>query len=134
MVDSTNLPEVDINQIATDLNGKMDKDGVNASCPTLLSRTANSNGGVTEIWSDGYCVQNGYANGSGVTVSLDTSYKDDSSYRIFLGGGNSTGWGNAPHSFTYYSVTASSFQIRMEENSTLASGMNCSWETKGYIR
>lgn len=29
MVDSTNLPEVDINQIATDLNGKMDRDGSN---------------------------------------------------------------------------------------------------------
>lgn len=29
MVDSTNLPNVDINQIATDLNGKMDRDGVN---------------------------------------------------------------------------------------------------------
>ena len=28
MVDSTNLPEVDINQIATDLNNKMDRDGV----------------------------------------------------------------------------------------------------------
>lgn len=26
MVDSTNLPDVDINQIATDLNGKMDRD------------------------------------------------------------------------------------------------------------
>ena len=31
MVDSTNLPEVDINQIATDLNGKMDRDCLNAS-------------------------------------------------------------------------------------------------------
>lgn len=31
MVDSTNLPDVDINQIATDLNGKMDRDCLNAS-------------------------------------------------------------------------------------------------------
>ena len=31
MVDSTNLSEVDINQIATDLNGKMDRDCLNAS-------------------------------------------------------------------------------------------------------
>lgn len=134
MVDSTNLPEVDINAIATDLNNKADRDLVNATVPYVMSRTANSYGGVVEIWSDGYCVQTGYANGSGVTVSLDTSYKDNSSYRIFLGGGNSTGWGNTPHSFTYYSVTANSFQIRMEENSTLAPGMSCSWETKGYIR
>lgn len=31
MVDSTNLPEVDINAIATDLNNKMDRDCLNAS-------------------------------------------------------------------------------------------------------
>ena len=59
MVDSTNLPDVDINQIATDLNGKMDRDGVNASCPVVISRTANNQGGIVEIWSDGYCVQTG---------------------------------------------------------------------------
>lgn len=29
MVDSTNLPEIDINAIATDLNNKMDRDGSN---------------------------------------------------------------------------------------------------------
>ena len=31
MVDSTNLPEVDINQIATDLNNKADRDLVNST-------------------------------------------------------------------------------------------------------
>lgn len=36
MVDSTNLPEVDINAIATDLNNKMDRDGSNVE---TLSQT-----------------------------------------------------------------------------------------------
>lgn len=31
MVDSTNLPEIDINAIVTDLNNKMDRDNLNAS-------------------------------------------------------------------------------------------------------
>lgn len=68
--------------------------------------------------------------GSGVTATLPITMSD-TNYTIILGGGNSTGWGNAPHSFTYYDVTTSSFKIRMEENSTLASGMNCSWMVCG---
>ena len=45
MVDSTNLPEVDINAIATDLNGKADRDLVNSTRPYVVSRTPNSQGG-----------------------------------------------------------------------------------------
>ena len=84
-VTNKNGVEFDIDAIATDLNGKMDIDGTNATCPTLLSRTANSNGGVTEIWSDGYCVQTGMWTGSisisqgaegGFNIVFDQSYKD----------------------------------------------------------
>ena len=35
MTDSTQLLEVDINKIATDLNGKLDRDGTNASSDAL---------------------------------------------------------------------------------------------------
>lgn len=35
MVNSTQLLEVDINKIATDLNGKLDRDGINASSDAL---------------------------------------------------------------------------------------------------
>ena len=64
MVDSTNLPEVDINAIATDLNNKADRDLVNITSsaqaiidnkmnkdcsnstrPYVVSRTSNSRGG-----------------------------------------------------------------------------------------
>lgn len=35
MIDSAQLLEVDINKIVTDLNGKLDRDGINASSDTL---------------------------------------------------------------------------------------------------
>lgn len=84
------------------------------------------------IWSDGYVHQWGRAGGNGATVSLLKTLKD-TKYQINLGGGNSYRWGVAPHSFTFYNVTASSFQIRMEEASTLAGGMNCYWDVYGYL-
>ena len=84
------------------------------------------------IWSDGYVHQWGWANGNGATVSLLKTLKD-TKYQINLGGGNCSGWRVAPHSFTFYNVTASSFQIRMEEASTLAGGMNCHWDVYGYL-
>lgn len=79
--------EFDIDAIATDLNGKMDTDGTNAVCPTLLNRTANNQGGVVEIWSDGYCVQTGRWTGSlsatsnndnSTTVTFSQAFKDNS--------------------------------------------------------
>ena len=84
------------------------------------------------IWSDGYCHQQGFANGDGAIVSLFKTLKDNK-YHINLGGGNSEGWGVAPHSFTFYNVTASSLQIKMEEASTLSGSMNCLWDVYGYL-
>lgn len=65
----------DIDAIATDLNGKMDKDGVNATCPVVVSRTPNNQGGIVEIWSDGYCVQSGLLTGDYANVRLTNPIK-----------------------------------------------------------
>lgn len=67
MVDSTNLPEVDINQIATDLNGKMDRDCLNASdtgniqmakasmpSNTYIDLTLNASGSTYTAPADGW--------------------------------------------------------------------------------
>lgn len=70
IVKNKNGIEFDIDAIATDLNGKMDVDGVNATCPTLLSRTPNNQGGVVEIWSDGYYVETGVKSPNVKTFSL----------------------------------------------------------------
>ena len=83
------------------------------------------------LYSDGFLEQRGYAQGSGTTVNLYKAYKTKS-YLINLGGGDSTDWGNSPHSFTFYNITSNSFQIKMEEGTNLAVGMNCDWKTEGY--
>lgn len=90
------------------------------------------NGISYRIYSDGFCEQWGHAYGSGAIVTLLKPY-GDTGYHITLGGGNSAGWGNTSHSFTFYNATSNSFQIRMEEGSTLAPGMNCNWLTLGYL-
>ena len=103
MVDSTNLPEVDINQIATDLNGKMDRDGsnvetlsqsfmnmfmpdyANATGIEQLPFTASENG-----WLIGYC------NAAGTTEAslyvnareIGREYADYINVQIPLGAGD----------------------------------------------
>ena len=135
MVDSTNLPEVDINQIATDLNGKMDRDGVNASCPVVISRTANNQGGVVEIWSDGYCVQTGVTtmNGRPVTQNLSQSYKDNTFLVYLTCGSNTAAW---PIAWTDRSSnTTSSFWFDGTGNcTTVERSLIVYWRTEGYIR
>lgn len=56
MVDSTNLPNVDINRIATDLNGKMDRDGVNALASVCIE-TYQNGASWYRVYSDGWCEQ-----------------------------------------------------------------------------
>ena len=68
MVDSTNLPDVDINQIATDLNGKMDRDGVNAIASVCIESWHDENGNWYRVYSDGWCEQGGQ-----VSVSVGTT-------------------------------------------------------------
>ena len=97
-----------------------------------LIEADKQNGISYRIYSDGFCEQWGHANGSGAIVTLLKPY-GDTGYHITLGGGNSAGWGNTPHSFTFYNMTSNSFQIKMEENSTLSPGMNCNWLTLGYL-
>ena len=137
MVDSTNLPKVDINAIATDLNNKMDRDGVNASCPVVISRTANSYGGVVEIWSDGYCVQTGITEtvniGTAITVTFPQPYKDTTynvGYEATLVSTDDPYFKSECGSFT-----TSSFVIKNRRYS--GSGIDTlyyRWRTEGYIR
>lgn len=135
MVDSTNLPEVDINAIATDLNNKADRDLVNATVPYVMSRTANSYGGVVEIWSDGYCVQTGVTkmNGTGVTQNLSQTYRDKNFLVYLTCGGNTASW---PIAWTNRSSnTTSSFWFDGTGNYTTADRtIPVYWRTEGYIR
>lgn len=130
IVKNKNGIEFDIDTIATDLNGKMDKDGVNAECPILLSRTPNSQGGVVEIWSDGYCVQTGIigqATSSGYpkyTITLEQSYKD-TNYVVMVTGRYT---GDTANGTNYcYANTTTTISI-------VSVGYGSFWRTEGYIK
>lgn len=135
MVDSTNLPDVDINQIATDLNGKMDRDGVNATASVCVESWHEG----TEwyrVYSDGWCEQGGKivcAGDSGAlqTINLFKEYVD-TNYNIQTSYTDTTGIG------TYFAImitniTTSSFKASSWAYGTWYDGYY-SWRTCGYIR
>jgi len=132
MVDSTNLPNVDINQIATDLNNKMDRDGVNATCPMVISRV-RKNDGTVEIWSDGFCVETGSVSipgNGGATVTLTNPFVD-TNYKVFTSGQTVSGGGMVNDMIWVNSLYTDRFSIDMENASHVNS---CYWRAEGYIR
>lgn len=138
-VTNKNGIEFDIDALATDVNGKMDKDGVNATCPVVISRTPNNYGGIVEIWSDGYCVQTGYdaANGTGApnTITLDQPYKDANSYIVIIGKGTrGDDIDNQSVAQCAYHLTANSFIHSGAYNGSSSNLRGCFWRTEGYIR
>ena len=135
--------QVDINQIATDLNGKADRDLANTSVPTVISRTTNSSGGIVEIWSDGYCVQTGivdipqYTTYSSVTISLTQAYKDNS-FLVFtqMYAGN-TYWSIENNMINSSNKTVNAFTIELYQVTGGGTTINAHkrfFRTEGYIR
>ena len=123
------MSDIDIGQITEALNDKMDRDGVNAECPTLLSRTPNNQGGVVEIWSDGYCVQTGIVtNGSQTTVTLDVPYKD-TNYKVFP-----VVTVSGPTNYEASSFTTTSFNWNWHRESASYVFQDMRWRAEGYIR
>lgn len=136
MVDSTNLPAIDINAIATDLNNKADRDLVNSTVPYVVSRTPNEQGGIVEIWSDGYCVQTGIGNEStsggraDFNITLTQSYRD-TNYIGFMSAENSggTGWGSI--GFVALTTTTCKFTEWIAGTGKFT---NIKYRIEGYIR
>lgn len=62
----------DIDAIATDLNGKMDRDGLNALASVCVESYVNGTSGY-RVYSDGYCVQWGI--GTTNNTSAISTYK-----------------------------------------------------------
>lgn len=132
MVDSTNLPDVDIDQIATDLNNKMDRDGVNATCPVVVSRTKSGTGYV-EIWNDGFCVQTGsvqIAGNGATTVTLPQPYTD-SNYFVYTSGQTAAGGTMVNDMIWVKSKTTTNFVVDLYD---AAHSNWCYWKAEGYIR
>jgi len=132
IVTNRNGVEFNIDDIATDLNGKVDLDGTNATFPHVVSRVVNNLGGIIEIWSDGYCIQTGYI-GTGTaptTITLVQAYAD-TNYNVLLtpaafpSSSNPQFWTRAAVSKTTSSFTSNQY------NDFFAPFY---WRTEGYIR
>ena len=131
----------DIDEIATDLNGKADVDLTNVTVPYVMSRTPNEQGGIVEIWSDGYCVQTGKlvinsasvasANYSTKDLTLPVPYTQLTSYYVqakhdrFNAGFASDVIGKACSSVSVYQVNDSGNSF---------ANPYVVWRTEGYIR
>lgn len=135
--------QADIDNIATDLNGKCDVDGTNATFPHITETYRNGTDGYI-IYSNGLCEQWGYlylTGAAGVmnyTVTLLEPYKDYN-YSIQLTSGvGSSGWqyangvciGNTGNVSQSGFASATGFTIN---NSAGVGNVAIHWRTIGYI-
>lgn len=127
--------QVDIDEIATDLNGKADTDLSNV--PTskgILTESYINGSSWYRVYSDGWCEQGGRFNANNTattasyTVNLLKSYKDTNYSIVTCGYSNHADQfknGVAPYSFT-----TSSFVIQTFNNDALQPIV---WQASGYI-
>lgn len=129
MVTSKRGIEFNIDDIATDLNGKMDKDGLNATCPMIVETYHNGTDWY-RVWSDGWCEQGGVVPfGADVdyTGSLLKAYKD-TNYQI--------GFTTLQYNTSAYATQWQYIAIYPISNTTFgckAINFTRGWEAKGYI-
>lgn len=99
MTDSTVLPEVDINQIATDLNGKLDRDLSNIDIGTFdvvvayQKPTSSNNYTWYRKYASGWVEQGGYveASSSPYTVTLPSRMANKNYYASMTPASTSSG-------------------------------------------
>lgn len=135
MVDSTNLPEVDINAIATDLNNKVDKDGTNAEFIHIIEAWHDANGNWYRIYSDGWCEQGGIVNVNYNQTTVDVLLLKpyiDTNYSILLTAGGAAVNGVLKES--WQNKTVSQFAIYGDYSSSTALNIPTTWRASGYIR
>lgn len=126
--------QVDIDEIATDLNGKADVDLSNCTKPHIVETYQNGNSWY-RIWSDGWCEQGGFiSSGVGiVTINLLKPYKDTFYSVLITSSADNGSAGHTQHAIHRYGSTNTSyFQTSMCEyyGTTTYTGF---WETRGYI-
>ncbi|MDY6364839.1 MAG: hypothetical protein SPL73_08135 [Cyanobacteriota bacterium] len=92
-----------------------------------------TNKGIVEIWSDGFCIQTGIITltGKNKVINLTTAYRD-MNYTVITNPNNNTD--NWPISYST-GKTTSSFIIDGTGNySQAARTITISWRAEGYIR
>lgn len=127
----------DIDALVTDVNGKADTDLTNCSVPVVVSRTPNNQGGVVEIWSDGYCIQTGVVIRStqDIAIILDQSYNDTNYIITALSTNNSGVSGSMTMIDSSGTKTVSGFiLITNFYGAVPTANIQTMWRTEGYIR
>lgn len=112
--------EVDIDEIATDLNGKANIDLSNCTKPYVTATYVNGTS-WWRLWSDKWCEQGGYSTTSSIT--LLKTYKDTDYNVLMQGRGSSVGTTSNAQLVT--GITTSSF--------TYSGWDAVYWRTCGYI-
>lgn len=127
--------QVDIDEIATDLNGKADTDLSNVpSSKAILTESYVSGTSWYRVYSDGWCEQGGYFDGNGTTYNFYTmallkNYVN-TDYSIFTEAYNEDFKnGVGPYYFGVHNKTTSSFQFYSDGNM-----QRRFWKACGYIR
>jgi hypothetical protein len=135
--------QVDIDEIATDLNGKADVDFGNVNNTNNIAATHLNTAGIRtvietyvngtswyRVYSDGWCEQGGRSSGAtGRVVSLLKHYANTNYIVLTTGHTNSNAswWGD--YSGLPFNLTTSQFQI-----ATVDSDRPVFWQASGYIR
>ena len=132
IINNKNGVSFDIDAIVTDLNGKMDIDGVNASCSVCVESYHDGNSWY-RIYSDGFCEQGAYYTGNvngWVTVNFLKSYASLPNVQMSRIGSTGDDSGGLDRRFCMVrGITNSSFNCW-----GIWDGYSFSWYARGYIR
>lgn len=127
--------EVDIDEIATDLNGKADVDLSNCTKPHIVETYVNGTSWY-RVYSDGWCEQGGYIVGAvntATTVNLLKSMPN-TEYVLVIGGTNNTNSrssGNPSYRGIYLQTGV--IESKAIDSFVLGNGENITWQACGYI-
>lgn len=123
----------DIDAIATDLNNKMDRDGLNSLASVCVESYVNGNSWY-RVYSDGWCEQGGtatsIASAEGLTITLLKSFVNAD---YVLVNGMNADYENANASdIAFHKVASDRFTVTIGYSGTFYA-MLFSWQACGYI-
>ena len=127
----------DIDAIATDLNGKMDRDGINATASVCVESYQNGTSWY-RLYSDGWCEQGGCYSGSigtnaGVKILLLKEYKD-LNFSAFAQVKINTTVGVSNSASAAVNVYSTSSIYIVNDDYAISSMVGAFWQACGYIR
>jgi hypothetical protein len=121
--------QVDIDEIATDLNGKADVDLSNCTKPHIVETYVNGSSWY-RVYSDGWCEQGGvtsWSNNTTLTINLLKTYIN-TNYNVFTNC-YGTYQDQLSNAIAVNDKTTSTFELRPYTNNRIAN-----WQASGYIR